>query len=105
MRHSKLPGRFSVVPYPEDKLWIIVDKKTGKQISYHLNQVEADTVVYCAHVCGLLDWELDWEQLDDDAKSNLLNWFEKKFFMSSYFGKLLLADIYEELSNSMTEEE
>lgn len=94
---GRLESRFKVYYYPEDDMWLIHDNQTGTDIQYHLNQVELDTVMYCAHNYGKLDPRIKWEDLDDENREEILNWFENKVFPTEFFGKLILSDIYEEL--------
>lgn len=89
--------RFRLYYYPASDMWIIEDTKTNRKLSYHLNQVEIDTIIYCAKLYGILDSNLTWEMLDEETREKLLDWFEYKVFPSEEFGYLILADIEEEL--------
>ncbi len=96
---SKKPfARFKATYYPEDYMWIITDMESGSQIVYHLNQVETDTILYCAHRFQIIPWNIEWENLDKEQREELLDWFEEKVFPTSTFGKMILSDIYKELT-------
>uniref|UniRef100_A0A7J3SM35 Uncharacterized protein n=1 Tax=Fervidicoccus fontis TaxID=683846 RepID=A0A7J3SM35_9CREN len=92
--------RFRILFYPEHDAWVIVDVKTNTQLIYHLNQVEVDTIMYCAYLYKKVDKNITWEMLSDENREELLSWFENEVFPSEYFGKLILSDVLEEIENA-----
>jgi len=82
-----------VIYDPANQLWRFVNKDTGDVVlEFPLENVDRELVIYFAKEHGKIEKDIGWEDLEEDARNELLDWFENDIFGSKEFGEFLVNE-------------